>query len=136
MKTFKKKWNGVAVQDCGSYMSKEAKSFVTAFKNMLKRELKDMGVEVVNITPEHYFLSGMIKINGKYLYISYDIPRYGSPINFDQSGCMQGVLYRPAKHENDWHGGRNRFCSIKNLPACIRGIYNGADVWVECEGIC
>lgn len=133
MKTFEKKWNGVAVEDRGSEMSREAKSFVTAFKNMLKRELKDMGVEVVNITPGHYDLSGMIKINEKYLYISYDIPRWGVSVDFDRP---RGVLYRPAKDAHDWYGGRNRFCSIRNLLACIRGIYNGADVWVECEGIC
>lgn len=131
MNTFEKKWNHVAVEDCGSYMSKEAKSFVTAFKNMLKRELKDMGIEVVNIKPNHYDLSGMIKINEKYLYINYNIPRWGEPIDFDQSGAVNGVLYRPAKHETDWHGGRNRFCSIRNLPASVRGIFNNTDAWSE-----
>lgn len=39
MKTFKKNWNNRIVKDDGCYMSKEAKSFVTAMKNMLKREL-------------------------------------------------------------------------------------------------
>lgn len=38
MKTFKKNWNNRIVKDDGCYMSKEAKSFVTAMKNMLKRE--------------------------------------------------------------------------------------------------
>lgn len=133
MKTFEKKWNGVAVEDRGAEMSKEAKSFVTAFKNMLKRELKDMNIEIINIKPNHYDLSGMIKINEKYLYIRYDIPRWGEQIDFDQSGCMKGVLYRPAKHDHDWYGGRNRFCSIRNLPVYIRSIYNGVDVWEECE---
>lgn len=133
MVRFSKKWNNKAVEDCGAYMSKEAKSFVTAFKNMLKRELADMGIEIVNITPSHYDLSGMIKINGKYLYIRYDIPRWDEQINFEQSDCMRGVLYRPAKHDHDWHGGRNRFCSIRSLPQSIREIYTLDFAWKECE---
>ena len=135
MKTFRKKWTHVAVEDCGMYMSKKAKSFVTAFKNMLKRELKDMGIEIVNITPNHYDLSGMIKIDGKYLYISYSIPRWGKKIDFDDSRNLacSGVLYRPAKSEQDWYGGHNRFCTISELPQVIRNIYGtDYDAWKEC----
>ena len=60
MKTFKK-WNGKAIEDTGAYMSKEAISFCTAFKNMLKREGKKYGFEPVNVTKGHYFVSGFAK---------------------------------------------------------------------------
>lgn len=135
MKTFRKKWNHVAVADCGAYMSKEATSFVTAFKNMLKRELKDMGVKIVNIHPNHYDLSGMIKVNERHLYIRYDIPRWGEKIDFDVSrNLCNDVLYRPAKSDKDWCGGRNRFCTISELPQAIRDIYASQyDAWKECK---
>lgn len=117
MNTFKKKWNGVAVEDCGSYMSKEAKSFVTAFKRMLNREVPT--IEENTITPNHYDLSGMIKIDGKYIYVSYNIPRWGSRISFNTSGT-NGVLYRAARHSKDWTGGFNNFCSIEELPEKLK----------------
>lgn len=132
METFKKKWNGVAVEDCGTYMSKEAKSFVTAFRNMLKRELADLN-PTITISPNHYDLSGMIEIGGKFLYVSYNIPRWGDRIDFSESG-LNGVLYRPAKHAKDWRGGRNRFCSILKLPDQIRAIFKTDAPWAECEG--
>ena len=34
-------------------MSKEAKSFVTAIKNMLNRELTPYGIEVLSLKPNH-----------------------------------------------------------------------------------
>lgn len=61
MEKFKKNWNHRAVEDHGCYMSKEAKSFVTAFRNMLKRELGPAGFNVVNIKAGHYDLDGFIE---------------------------------------------------------------------------
>lgn len=132
MKNFKKKWEGIAVEDDGAYMSKEAKSFVTAFRNMLKRELADLN-PVITIKPNHYDLSGMVEINGRCLYVSYSIPRWGSRIDFSRSG-VDGVLYRPAKHNKDWTGGNNRFSSIQNLPGAIREIFKSDTPWKECAG--
>ena len=118
MKTFKK-WNGKAVEDMGAYMSKEAKSFVTAFRNMLKRELTPLGIEVVSITAGHYDLSGFCKKDGKYVYVSYSIPRWGKRIDFSDCSCMNGVLYRTAKDDRDFHGGSNHFSDIYGLPKAI-----------------
>ena len=116
MKNFRTKWNGKAVEDCGCYMSKEAKSFVTAFKNMLKRELAPYGVEVIGMKPNHYDFSGFLKRGDKYVYLSYDIPRYGQKIDFDQRGWAGPVLVRTAESDHDYHGGHNNFCSIADTP--------------------
>lgn len=75
MKTFMKNWNGRAVEDNGCYMSKEAKSFVTAMKNMLKRKLTPYGINVLSLKPNHYDCSGFLEKDGYYVYISYSIPR-------------------------------------------------------------
>lgn len=97
MKTFKKNWNNRIVKDDGCYMSKEAKSFVTAMKNMLKRELTPYGINVLSLNPNHYDCSGFLEKDGYYVYISYSIPRYGDRINFSASGAGNGVLYREAE---------------------------------------
>ena len=117
MKTFSNKWENKAIEDDGSYMSRSARSFVTGFKNMLKREL---GPEYdVSIKAGHYDLSGFIEHDGMYEYISYSIPRYGNPINFDSSSYMEDVMYRYASGTDDYNGGHNHFSSIRNTPKAI-----------------
>ena len=132
MKTFKKKWDRVSVEDDGTCMSKEAKSFVTAFRNMLKRELADLN-PTITIKPGHYYLFGMVEVGGKYLYVNYEIPRWRSHIDMSRSG-VDGVLYRPAKHDKDWTGGNNRFTSIQDLPGAIRESFKSDTPWKECAG--
>ncbi len=120
MERFRKNWNGKAVEDDGCYMSKSAKSFVAAFSNMLKRELGPEGFTVVEIKAGHYDLNGFIEKSGKYIYVSYSIPRYGETIDFDATGFASGVLYRSAKSLKDYCGGANHFCPISKLPGEIR----------------
>lgn len=116
MEKFRKTWNGRAVEDDGCYMSKEAKSFVTAFRNMLKRELGPAGFNVVYIKAGHYDLHGFLEKEGRFYYVSYSIPRYGMKIDLDATGFATGVLYRTAKSEKDYTGGGNHFCPISQLP--------------------
>ena len=120
MQTFRKKWNGKAVEDDYCYMSKSAKSFVTSFRNMLKRELEPYGFKVLYIKAGHYDLHGYLEKAGRYYFVSYSIPRYGQIINFDHTGFAEGILYRTAKSEQDSTGGANHFCSITQLPEELR----------------
>ena len=120
MKTFKKNWNCRTIQDNGAYMSKEAKSFVRAMKNMLKRELEPYGIDILSLKAGHYYCYGFLKRNNFVVYISYDIPRCGSPINFSEGG-LNGVLYREAKDDKDFTGGTNHFCSLESLPDALMG---------------
>ena len=119
MKTFRSKWINRSVEDEGCYMSKEAKSFVAAFRNMLKRELNPFGVEVIGMKPNHYDFSGFLKKDDKYVYLSYSIPRYGDRINFDKREYAGPVLVRTAENDHDFRGGHNNFCSITECPGRI-----------------
>lgn len=116
MKRFQQMYDGKTIEDDGCYMSDEAKKFVTAFRSMLKRMLPDCKV---TIKAGHYDLYGFVSRNGYTEYISYSIPRYRQPIRFDETGAMNGVLYRSAKDVHDFHGGQNHFCSILDLPAAV-----------------
>lgn len=119
MKTFKK-WNGKAIEDTGAYMSKEAISFCTAFKNMLKHEGKKYGFEPVNVTKGHYFVSGFAKsADGICIYISFNIPRGNMPVCFSHSDCRNGCLVRYAKSEKDYKDESNNFCALEELPETL-----------------
>lgn len=114
MQQFYKKYHNHSVEDACTTMSKEAKSFVTAFRNMLKRELP-LSAEIINFKAGHYDCSGFIKCNDKYVYVSYNIPRYNAIIDFNK----RDVLYRTANHEKDYTGGANHYTSILDLPNAI-----------------
>ena len=127
MKNFRKKWENIAVEDNGCYMSKEAVSFVTAMRNMLKRELGPFGIEVVSLKPGHYDCSGFLKKGNDFIYVSYSIPRGGYGISFSASDCIRGVLYRKAEGPKDFHGGPNNFCSLEDLPGAIINMFSHYD---------
>lgn len=119
---FRDTWNDRAVEDCITTTSKECKTFGAKFKNALKKELADCGFETVGFSTGHYDVSGFVKRNGDYVYVSYDIPRYGKEIDFDAHAWAGPVLYRTAEDEKDYHGGHNNFCSLAELPKCILGL--------------
>ena len=127
MNTFRKTWDNKRVDDEGSVMSKNAKSFVTAFKNMLKRELESEGIEVINFEAGHYYCSGFLKKDDNYIYLSYDIPRGGYCIKFDACGFQESVLYRTAESDKDYRGGHNNFSSINNLIPNIIKMFDDYD---------
>ena len=117
-----KKWHGRSVDEGYTSMSEEAKSFVRQFKNFLKRNFPDATLD--GFTAGHYFTSGFLTQNGVCVYISYDIPRYNTPLDFCESGARFGVLYRLAKNTKDYTGGPNNFSSmfelVENLQAFIK----------------
>ncbi len=116
MQEFVKKWNGVSVEDDGCYMSGEAKRFVTQFRNALKKDLPDAEI---TIKPGHYDLYGFVSENGHTAYVSYNIPRYGLPVNCSDCG-VNGILYRTARDTKDYTGGPNHFCGFRELPGNLR----------------
>ena len=117
MNTFKK-WNKKHIEDWGCVCSDDAKSFYRAFKNYIKRIVPD--AELIGFKANHYDTFGMIKKNGRFLEIIHSIDRYRGYVDFDETGAMNGVLYRTAKDEKDYTGGPNHFCSINELADRIR----------------
>lgn len=117
MEKFRKKWNGKAVEDWGSENSSQSKQFVRDFKSMLVRNLKPYGMKVVSLKPNHYDCSGFIENSqGKYVYISYSIPRGEQPIDFSSNSFgMLGVLYRRAESIKDFRGRGNHFASLNEI---------------------
>lgn len=124
MKVFMKKWNNKVIEDSGAFMSSEATSFCTAFKNMLKRELTPYCIEIVNFSHRHYYLSGFLRKDDVFIYINFNIPRGNHHTVDFQSKCFSDkVLYRYAKDDQDYYGEHNRFTSIEELPEMLLGAF-------------
>lgn len=123
LQNFITKYNRASVEDDITVMSKEAKRFVSDFRNMLRTEMGD-GYSV-EIKPGHYDLSGYVteESSGHILYVSYSIARHGMPIDFSRSDPLNGVLYRASEKKGGSHDGNNQFCSVKNLPDCLRDLF-------------
>ncbi len=116
MKTFIK-WNGRRVEDYGAFMSDEAKSYTRAFRNFLRRNFLE--AELVGFKPNHYDTSGFLVIDGVYVCVRMEVPRWGVKIDFSDEGFPGGILYRTAKDIHDFHGDANHFSSIFNLVEAI-----------------
>lgn len=110
-----KKYQGVVLEDAGSILSNDFKSFSRAVKAAWNELCGQMDAELVAYYNGHYYMSGFIKKGERVLYVSYSEPRW-SPINLDESG-VNGILIRAAKHEKDYGGSHshNHFCSFRNM---------------------
>ena len=124
MKTLYKNYQNHSVEEDFAYMSESAKKFARAIKSALKREGKNFGFEVVSFAIGHYDCFAFVQdvCSGKYIYVSYDIPRYNEAIDLNAGG-VSGCLYRTAKTTTDYTGGRSNFCSLMELPANIRKLF-------------
>jgi hypothetical protein len=98
---------------------------------MLKRTLKPYGITIAEFSINHYFCSAFLEKNGKYVYLTYSIPRGGMSIDFSESDALNGVLYRTASSLRDYTGGPNRFSSIEDLPTAIIDLFD----WMERMGV-
>lgn len=127
MNAFMRKWNNRSVEDMGTVMSKEAKEFVDDFAKMLERQLGGDGVRV-DIHPNHYDCSGFLEKDGKFIFISYTMPRGERPIDFsDVSPLRGGVLFRAADGPHDYHGHINNYSSLQDLPRHILNMFEDYD---------
>lgn len=119
MKNFKK-FDKKEMEDWGSYMSDEAKTFVRAFKNYLKRNLP--GCVLEGFKPNHYDTFGfVVRPDGSIVYVSYALNRQRDCCyaDFSDDTYLNGVLYRTASSTKDYRGGQNHFTSINNIAKAI-----------------
>lgn len=124
LENFVRKYNGYVIEDAGAYASEDFKKFARTFRGILKAEMESIGAELVSYSIGHYFVSVFVKKSEKYIYISYDCPRYGQAIDFSRNGVADGILYRKAKDTKDFRGEKNHFCSMSKLTESINGLFN------------
>ena len=119
MKSLIKKWNGKIIDDGITSVSKEWQSFSRAFKAAVKREGAKYGYELAgkkSFGVSHYFVSGHIKKDDAYYYISYSYDRF-NPVNLTDFTYAGPILWRRALDEKDYSGkgGHNNFTTADRL---------------------
>ena len=106
-----KKWNHKSVDDWGSAISDEFKEFARDFKKSLKA-FSEVKLEEFYIG--HYYISGFMSKDNKYVYFSYDVPRGNETIDTNQSGPY-GILIRMAESIKDFRGRTNHFTNFMDF---------------------
>lgn len=116
---FAKQYQGKTLQDDGSVLSTDFKKFAKSFQSLLKDEAKPQGWEIHTYNVNHYYVSGYLHKEGNYIYFSYS-PARMMPLNFDSPRALHSVMLRYAKDPQDYIGGRNHFCAVKDLADTIQ----------------
>ena len=129
VKAFISKWHGRTLQDDGSVVSKEFKSFQTAFGNAMKKIAASLNAELVNYSKGHYDMSGFIKRGDKYVYFDYSSSFCGGRTQVLLKNNRYGEFYSPllirtAKNEKDYTGGYNNFESFESCETLIDKLLN------------
>ena len=122
MKSLIKKWDKRSIQDDGAYKSDEFKEFARDVRKALTKELAKYGINLPKFSVGHYDFSAFAERDGKYVYIGYDVPRGGQPLDLDACDCMYGWLIRTAKSDTDFTGGWNNFSNTENLVNTINNL--------------
>lgn len=113
------KYNLVTIPDDGAFMSRGAKSFASYVKRQFKEVFGKHGITVDSFMVGHYYFSGFLSCGGKYVYFSYNIPRYGEPIRFD----TDRFLIRTAKSQTDYTGGHNNYAVLADLVESVENLF-------------
>lgn len=111
---FPQEYNGKIIDGFYGETPPEAKSFGRKFKNWVKKIADQNGWELVEYDLNYSSIIGFFKQDNKFIFFSYEMP-CATPIDIEEGGPM-GVLFRTAKHERDFNGGRNHFASLKEFP--------------------
>lgn len=102
-KDFIKTWNGRRLDDWGSSVSKEYKSFQRCMKNEVERLCKAEGARLVSYNSGHYYQSGFVERDGMYVYFCYEsLDRCHVQLTDGRAFYM-----RTASGPKDYHGGSN-----------------------------
>lgn len=117
---FARKYHAAAIEDDCTVNSEQMKKFSRDFKSSLRDFCKKNNAEITGYSLGHYSVSGFIRYSdGHTVYLSYDVPRYGTRINADTASCSEGVLYRKAKNNKDYTGEQNHFTSLRKLESAL-----------------
>ena len=111
------------MQDAGCYVSKEYNTFQNAFKREMNKIAENIGATLVSFSKGHYYVSGFIERNGKYVYFNYDSSLCGDRAT-PKLKDSDAMYCRTAKNEKDYCGGDNNSTSFENCESVIDKLLN------------
>ena len=96
------------------------KIFEKKYINYLKSIVTKYKWEITKINKNHYEFSLFIKDeNNKYIYLSIGDVRYF------KNNWYYKILIRKAKGDNDYHGEKNEYCNLIDLPIKLHDLFKG-----------
>ena len=95
----------------GCYTGKDYLTFQRKYINYLHSLCKERHWSLVNVGKNHYCFTAFIKTNDD-LYVYISIP----DVRFWKNEWYNHILIREAKNEKDYHGGRNHYTTLTELP--------------------
>lgn len=118
-KDFIKTWDGKRLEDWGSSVSKEYKSFQQAMRREVKRLAEDAGATLVSYNSGHYDQSGFVERDGMYVYFSYS--------NLDRCRVQLtggfAFFMRTASGPKDYHGGTNNNVNFSQFSETMEKLF-------------
>ena len=95
----------------GCYTGKDYLTFQRKYINYLRALCKERNWTLVNVGKNHYCFTTFIKTDYD-LYVYISIP----DVRFLKNEWYNHILIREAKDEKDYHGGRNHYTTLPELP--------------------
>ena len=118
-KDFVKTWDGRRLEDWGSSVSKEYKSFQQAMRREVKRLAENEGATLVSYNSGHYYQSGFVEKDGLYVYFCYEaLDRCHVQLTDGSAFFM-----RTASGPKDYHGGSNNNVTFSQFSETMRRLF-------------
>ena len=96
----------------GSVIDEDFRVFARLFKKHVSQNMPDNS-QLVNFNRGHYYVSGFIENDGKYVYFSV------SDVRHFPGNWYNNILVRTAKTERDYTGGSNRYTTLDNFTQAV-----------------
>lgn len=119
LEKFSKRWAGVKFMESGSEMGEDGRAMCRSLRRLLTEACGTIGASVEKFRTGHYEAYAFVRrSDGSLVFVSFDDFRCRKT-DMDACGAVEGVLVRTAESVEDYHGGRNTFCSLRGLAAGI-----------------
>lgn len=119
-KDFIKTWEGRRLEDWGSTVSREYKSFQRAMKSEVERIAREEGATLVEYHCGHYDQCGYLERDGFYVFFCYsNLDRCKVALKSNRSFYMRTV-----EGPKDCHGGHNHLISFEELRDTMRRLFS------------
>lgn len=114
---FYDKYQKTLIEDAGSVVSEEFKTFAQDFRQILRNVCKHNGWKLAGFQIGHYSVRAFFcEENKKFIYINFAPSRH-IELDLDRKDALAGILIRRADSLSDFKGHTNHFTNVLNLDS-------------------
>ena len=112
-----KKWLNYEFES-STVQTPEFRTFARSFKTALNKQLKDKDIKIVSYNVNHFYVSGFVEKDSKYIYFSI------SDVRHFNNDWYKSILYRTAKGIRDFTGGHNNYTALDTFGENVEKLFN------------